>query len=71
MRFVEEYDAEVEDDFMTVVLPEFVLDHWYAQVLHNQSALVLRTRLRARPDTAVTSVPFHLRGGDVEVGGTD
>jgi len=71
MRFVEEYDAEVEDDFMTVVLPEFVLDHWYSQVLHNQSALVLRTRLRARPDTVVTSVPFHLRGTEVEVGGTD
>lgn len=69
MRFVEEYDAEVEDDFLTVVLPELVLDHWYSQVLHNQSALVLRARLRARPDTVVTSVPFHLRGGRVEVGG--
>jgi amino acid transporter len=69
MRFVEDYDAEVEDDFLTVVLPEFVLDHWYAQILHNQSALVLRTRLRARPNTVVTSVPFHLRAGRVEVGG--
>jgi hypothetical protein len=69
MRFVEEYDAEVVDDFMTVVLPEFVLDHWWSQVLHNQSALVLRTRLRARPHTVVTSVPFHLEGSRVEVGG--
>ncbi len=71
MRFVEEYDAEVTDDFMTVVLPEFVLDHWYSQILHNQSALVLRTRLRARPNTVVTSVPFHLRGEQVEVGGAE
>ncbi|HYI62242.1 MAG TPA: APC family permease [Acidimicrobiales bacterium] len=70
MRFVDEYDAEVEDDFLTVVLPEFVLDHWYSQVLHNQSALVLRARLRTRPNTVVTSVPFHLRGGGVEVVGT-
>lgn len=69
MRFVEDFDAEVADDFLTVVLPEFVLDHWYAQVLHNQSALLLRGRLRARPDTVVTSVPFHLRGERVEVGG--
>jgi amino acid transporter len=67
MRFVDEYDSEVIDDFMTVILPEFVLDHWYEQVLHNQSALVLRTRLRTRPNTIVTSVPFHLRGGEVEV----
>ena len=72
MRFVDEYDEEVEDDFMTVVLPEFVLDHWYAQLLHNQSALVLRSRLRTRPNTVVTSVPFHLRGGRVEIlGSTD
>ena len=69
MRFVEEYDAEVVDDFMTVVLPEFVLAHWWSQILHNQSALVLRTRLRARPNTVVTSVPFHLEGSRVEVGG--
>ena len=71
MRFIDEYDEEVEDDFMTVVLPEFVLDHWYAQLLHNQSALVLRSRLRTRPNTVVTSVPFHLRPDDeVEVVGS-
>ncbi len=69
MRFVDEYDEEVDDDFLTVVLPEFVLDHWYEQVLHNQSALILRSRLRTRPNTVVTSVPFHLHGDEVEVGG--
>ena len=46
-----------------------MLDHWYEQVLHNQSALVLRTRLRTRPNTIVTSVPFHLIEGEVEVVG--
>ena len=44
---------------MTVVLPEFALDKWWQQLLHNQSALVLRNRLRSRPNTVVTSVPFH------------
>ena len=39
-----------DDDFLTVVLPEFALDHWWQQLLHNQSALVLRTRLRTRPE---------------------
>jgi amino acid transporter len=69
MQFVDETDEEVEDEFLTVVLPEFVLDHWWEQILHNQSALLLRARLRARPNTVVTSVPFHLRGTDVEVVG--
>jgi amino acid transporter len=69
MRLVDELDSEVEDDFLTVILPEFVLDKWWGKLLHNQSALVLRSRLRARPNTIVTSVPFHLRGGKVEVAG--
>ncbi|MBV9953540.1 MAG: APC family permease [Acidimicrobiia bacterium] len=70
VRFIDELDAEVEDDFVTVILPEFVLDHWWEQVLHNQSALLLRARLRARPNTIVTSVPFHLSGTDVQVVGS-
>lgn len=71
LRFIDEYDAEVEDDFVTVVLPEFVLDHWWEQLLHNQSALLLRTRLRARPHTVVTSVPFHLTKNEVLSGTPD
>jgi amino acid transporter len=60
MRYVDDLDSSIEDDFLTVVLPEFALDRWWQQLLHNQSALILRTRLRARPNTVVTSVPFHL-----------
>ena len=71
LRFIDELDEEVEDEFVTVILPEFVLDHWYEQILHNQSALLLRARLRARPNTIVTSVPFHLRGNEVVPGAED
>jgi amino acid transporter len=70
MRYVDDLDTEHHDDFVTVVLPEFALDHWYQQLLHNQSALILRTRLRSRPNTIVTSVPFHVdvRRGEVLAG---
>ncbi|MFN8018753.1 MAG: APC family permease [Acidimicrobiales bacterium] len=64
MDYVDELDADHEDDFLTVVLPEFALEHWWQQLLHNQSALVLRTRLRSRPNTVVTSVPFHIGEDD-------
>ena len=37
-----------------------MLTHWWEQLLHNQSALVLRTRLRFRPNTVVVTVPVHL-----------
>jgi hypothetical protein len=62
MRYIDDLDARYEDDFVTVVVPEFALEHWWQQLLHNQSALVLRTRLRSRPNTIVTSVPFHIEG---------
>ena len=60
LRYVDELDDQHGDDFVTVVVPEFARDHWWQQVLHNQSALVLRNRLRSRPNTVVTSVPFHV-----------
>ena len=67
LRFVDEIDEQHEDDFVTVIVPEFTLDHWWEQLLHNQSALLLRTRLRGRPNTVVTSVPFHLAdSGELE-----
>ncbi|MCB1031066.1 MAG: APC family permease [Acidimicrobiales bacterium] len=60
LEFVDELDATHPDDFVTVIVPEFSLEHWWQKVLHNQSALILRTRLRGRPNTVVTSVPFHI-----------
>lgn len=59
-RFIDALDEEWPDDIITVIVPEFVLDHWWEQLLHNQSALVLRSRLRLRPNTVVTAVPLHL-----------
>jgi amino acid transporter len=58
--FIDHLDEEWPDDIVTVVVPEFVLSHWWEQLLHNQSALVLRARLRMRPNTVVTAVPIHL-----------
>jgi amino acid transporter len=60
MRLVDELDEEWPDDVITVIVPEFVLAHWWEQLLHNQSALVLRARLRLRPNTVVTAVPIHI-----------
>ena len=60
LAYLDELDEEYADDIITVVLPEFVLTKWYQQLLHNQSALLLKARLLFRPNTVVTSVPFHL-----------
>ncbi len=57
LKVIDELDAERADDVVTVVLSEFVVEHWWEQPLHNHSALVLRTKLRKRRNTVVTSVP--------------
>jgi len=60
LRFIDELDARYENDVITVIVPEFVVGSWWGQLLHNQSALVLKGRLLFRKGTVVTSVPYHL-----------
>jgi amino acid transporter len=60
LRYVDEVDARWENDIVTVLIPEFVVKHWWAHLLHNQSALILKGRLLFRKGTVVTSVPYHV-----------
>lgn len=60
LRFLDDLDRRWENDLITVVIPEFVVRHWWEQFLHNQSALLLKGRLLFRKNTVVTSVPTHL-----------
>jgi hypothetical protein len=61
LRYIDEIDARWNNDVVTVLIPEFVVDHWWGHVLHNQSALILKGRLLFRKGTVVTSVPYHLK----------
>jgi hypothetical protein len=49
---------------VTVFIPEYVLGHWWEQVLHNQSALRLKGRLLFMPGVMVTSVPWQLSSSE-------
>ena len=60
LRYIDELDARWENDVITVLLPEFVVRHWWGNVLHNQTALLLKGRLLFRKGTVVTSLPYHL-----------
>lgn len=51
-------------DVVTVFIPEYVVVHWWEHLLHNQSALRLKSRLLFEPDVMVTSVPYQLRSKD-------
>ena len=56
--YLDELDARWNHDYITVVIAEFVLEHWWQGVFHNQSALALKLALKYRPDTVVVNVPF-------------
>lgn len=51
-------------DLVTVYLPEYVVDHWWEHLLHNQSALRLKTRLLFAPGVMVVSVPWQMGADD-------
>lgn len=50
------------DVTLTVLLPEFVVNHWWENILHNQTALRLKAALLFRPGIVVTNMPQHLPG---------
>ena len=51
-------------DVVTVFIPEYVVGHWWEQILHNQSALRLKARLLYQPGVMVTNVPYQLASSD-------
>jgi hypothetical protein len=50
-------------DLVVIYIPEYVVGHWWEHLLHNQSALRLKTRLLFQRGVMVTSVPWQLRSG--------
>ncbi len=51
---------------VTVIIPEFVVEHWYENLLHNQNALRLKAALLGVPWVVVISIPFHIGVTDAE-----
>jgi amino acid transporter len=54
-------DLDPKREFITVLIPEFVTARWYHQILHNQTALLIRAALRFKKNKVVTSVRYHLK----------
>ncbi|MET7712957.1 APC family permease [Streptomyces sp. NPDC005407] len=58
--YVKGLRRESPRDVVSVIIPEYVVGHWYEHLLHNQSALRLKGRLLFTPGVMVTSVPYQL-----------
>jgi hypothetical protein len=64
LAYIRQFKANGTDRVVTVVLPEFVVPKRRHQVLHNQTALILKRRLLFEPGVVVVSLPYKLEGRD-------
>jgi amino acid transporter len=58
--YVKDIRRQSPREIVVVFVPQYVVGHWWENVLHNQSALRLRARLQFQPGVMITSVPFQL-----------
>ena len=64
LEYVTRISKEAPRTVVTVFIPEYVVGHWWEGLLHNQSALRLKTRLLFMPNVMVTSVPWQLTSSE-------
>lgn len=64
IEYVKGLRNESPRDAVSVIIPEYVVGHWYEHLLHNQSALRLKGRLLFTPGVMVTSVPYQLQSSE-------
>ncbi len=48
------------NELLTIVVPQFVPRRWWHNLLHTQTAMMLRLALLLKPGVVVTDVPYHL-----------
>lgn len=61
MQFIENIlKTRQSNEILTVVVPQFVPAHWWENLLHNQTALLLRFALLFKPGLVIVEVPYQV-----------
>ncbi len=61
LAYIEKIAASRQpNETITVIVPQFVPKHFWENVLHSQTALVLRMALLFKPGIVITEVPYHI-----------
>ena len=58
--YIRQLRRDYPDDVVSIIIPEYIVRHWWQNLLHNQTALRLKARLLFEPSVTVTSVPWVL-----------
>jgi len=48
------------NEVLTIIVPQFVPSHWWENLLHNQTALMLRFALMFKPGLVIMEVPYQV-----------
>lgn len=59
--YIKRVRLESPRDLVMVFVPEYVVGRWWEKLLHNRSALRLKSRLLFMPNVMTTSVPWQLQ----------
>ena len=60
LAYIDTVHERHPDVTLSVVLPDYVIVHWWEYLLHNQTTFRLKVALRLRPGIVVIDVPEHL-----------
>jgi hypothetical protein len=62
IRFIETVEWKTaETDHITILIPQFITRHWWQNILHNQTSLLIRAYLFQQKDVVIATVPYHLQ----------
>lgn len=61
LEYIDQVQDRYEHDIVTIIVPEFVTKRWWHSLLHNQTAIVLKTLLRYKKGVVVTTVRYFLQ----------
>lgn len=53
-------DAASEDERVTIILPQFITNKWWGNLLHNHTGFFLRENLLNNKNVVVSTYPYHL-----------
>jgi amino acid transporter len=61
LDYIDQIDERRQpNEIITIVVPQFVPRHWWHNLLHTQTAFLLRVVLLFRPGIVVTDVPYQV-----------
>jgi amino acid transporter len=60
LRYIDAVQRENPGDTVTVILPEFVSEKWWHNILHNQAGLLLKLSLAGREGVVLSNVRYFL-----------